>query len=376
MTRSACFTGLTAFWVALAGETSLTRAEDLYVSVKGDDSNRGTQAEPYRTITQAYRKASAGDTIRVLPGVYCDYSSRWGIRLRKTGTASRPIVLRSEIPGQAVVDGENQRDRNQGFYIDGDYNVVEGFEIRNCPNGGISIWGNGNRIIGNDIHHNGTPSSASTNGKDGVYSNEGTKDNYYAGNSIHDNGRKGSNLDHGLYLCGQNEMVLNNVLFRNAATGLQIAGYRTVRNMKVYNNVMAWNGTSGIVLWQKLKDVEIKNNILYRNGHWGIGSWKAHGSGVVVDHNLACHNGDGDYNFTHGDSDYECQVGTKVTGEPLFVKSSREEFDAHLCEGSPAIGAGVNLHAVFDRCKDRVARAEHGPWDLGAFSFRPRAKGQ
>jgi len=83
------------------------------------------------------------------------------------------------------------------------------------------------------------PRQHQTNGKDGVYSNQGTRDNIYLANSIHDQRTTGSNLDHGLYLCGANEIVLNNVLVRNAATGLQIAGYTTVSNMKVYNNVVA-----------------------------------------------------------------------------------------------------------------------------------------
>ncbi len=224
------------------------QAADLYVSTSGSDSNPGTSSQPFRTITYAYSRAGAGATIHVLPGIYYDYTSGWGIHLGSSGSASSPIVLHSETRGGAIIDGQNASDRNVGFYIDGDYNVVDGFVVRNCPNGGISIWSDGNRITYNEIHHNGNPASTSTNGRDGVYSNEGTSGNYYACNFIHDNGRAGSNLDHGLYLCGQNETILDNVLLHNAATGLQVAGYTTVSNMKVYNNVMAWNGTDGIIL--------------------------------------------------------------------------------------------------------------------------------
>ncbi|HEY5914248.1 MAG TPA: right-handed parallel beta-helix repeat-containing protein, partial [Verrucomicrobiae bacterium] len=278
------------------------RAGDLYVSTQGNDGNAGTAAQPLRTITQAYSLASAGTTVYVASGVYTDYSSGWGIHLGKSGTAGSPITLKSQVRGGAVIDGQNTADHPEGFYIDGNYNVVDGFEIRNCPNGGISIWSDGNRILNNEIHHNGNPASTSTNGKDGVYSNEGTSGNYYAANSIHDNGRTGSNLDHGLYLCGQNETVINNLLFRNAASGLQVAGYTTVSNMKVYNNVVAWNGTSGIILWMALSGVDIKNNIIYQNGHAGIGCYAATGSGVVVDHNLVYGNGYGSYDWLSGSS--------------------------------------------------------------------------
>ena len=343
------------------------QAVDLYVSTQGSDSNSGTSAQPFRTITYAYGRASAGSTIHVLPGVYSDYSSGWGIHLGKSGTAASPIVLQSTARGGAVIDGQNIADRNQGFYIDGDYNVVDGFEIRNCPHGGISIWANSNRIINNEIHHNGNPADTSTNGRDGVYSNEGTSGNFYGANSIHDNGRTGSNLDHGLYLCGQNETVINNLLFRNAATGLQLAGYTTISNAKVYNNVVAWNGTTGIILWQSLNGVDIRNNIIYRNGNYGVGSYDAHGSGVVVDHNLCFNNGGGNYNFTAGASDYAYTLGTSISVDPLFVNGTSAGFDAHLSSGSPAVQAGVNLSSAFTADLTGAARPASGAWDLGAY---------
>src|SRR5947208_1016938 len=345
------------------------RAADFYVSTQGSDSNPGTSAQPFRTITRAYGLAGPGVTINVMPGVYTDYQSGWGLHLGKSGTASSPIVLKSQVRGGAIIDGQNASDRNEGIYIDGSYNIVDGFEIRGGPNGGISIWGNSNQILNNEIHHNGNPASTSTNGKDGVYPNEGTRNNIYTANYIHDNGRPGSNLDHGLYLCGANEIVLNNVSVRNAATGLQIASYTTVSNMKVYNNVVAFNGTSGVILWQALNGVDIKNNIIYQNGSYGINSWDAHGSGVVIDHNLLFGNGSGDYNFVNGGSDYAYTRGTTFSVAPLFVNSSSAGFDSHLGAGSPAINAGLNLSSFFTTDKDGAARAASGGWDLGAYRY-------
>src|SRR5260221_14327464 len=102
------------------------QATTLYVSTSGSDSNPGTSAQPFRTITHAYGLASAGTTIMVMPGVYTDYQSGWGLHLGKSGTASSPIVLQSQVRGGAVIDGQNASDRNQGIYIDGSYNVVDG----------------------------------------------------------------------------------------------------------------------------------------------------------------------------------------------------------------------------------------------------------
>jgi hypothetical protein len=347
-------------------------AEEVYVSTHGSDENPGTMEQPFRTISHAYAKrAKRGVTIVVMPGVYTDYRPRWGIYLGESGNDKAPIVVKSQVPGRAVIEGENKENRNQGFYVFGDYNLVDGFEVRNCPHGGFAIYGNGNRIINNEIHHNGTPASDSTDGRDGIYSEKDTRDNCYAANSIHDNGRAHSRLDHGLYLCGQNEMVINNVVFRNAGSGLQIAGYTTVRNMRVYNNVMAWNGTSGIILWMRLRGVEIENNILYHNALCGIWSYKAHGGGVRVSHNLCFGNGEGDYNFTHGGSDYKYDLEETITRDPGFVNGESAGFDARLREGSAAIGAGVNLCRVFGKDKTGEARPESERWDLGAFAFKP-----
>jgi hypothetical protein len=355
-------------WLALA--VARLSGEELYVSTKGNDSNPGTVEQPLRTITRACKEAAPGLTIHVAPGLYDDYRTGWGIHLNSSGTPTNRIVLRSDIRGAAIIDGGNKTNRNQGFYLDGNYWTVEGFEIRHCPKGGIAIYGNGNRIINNEIHHNGNPASNSTNGMDGVYSNDGTRDNYYAGNSIHDNGRPGSRLDHGLYLCGKNETVINNLLTGNAAFGLQIAGYSGVTNMKVYNNVIAFNGRAGIMLWLAITNVDIRNNIFFKNGTYGIDSSDAHGEGVVVDHNLSFGNGSGDYLFTGRGSDFSCDEGTNYSANPRFLGASRTKFDAHLREGSPGIRAGVNLHRIFDSDKSGATRPGDGPWDLGVFKSR------
>jgi hypothetical protein len=345
-------------------------AGEYYVSTQGNDSSPGTSAQPFRTITRAYRQATAGTTIIVMPGVYTDYSSEWGLHLGGSGTAANPIILKSQFRGGAIIDGQNAGDRNVGIYIDGSYNIVDGFEIRGGPHGGITIWGDFNQILNNNIHHNGNPASSSTLGQDGVYSSENTRNTVYVGNYIHDNGRAGSNLDHALYLCGDNEMIINNVLVRNAAYGLHIAGYDTVSNMKVYNNVMAYNGKSGIILWMPVSGVDIRNNIIVHNGKFGIDSYDAHGNGVVIDRNLVFGNGLGDYGFAQDfGSDFTYTMGTTISSAPNFVNSTAGGFDAHLGDGSPAIGAAGNLSSMFNTDLDGAARPASGAWDLGAYKY-------
>src|SRR5262252_10990103 len=132
--------------VALGLSLVGAQAATYYVATTGSDSNPGTQAAPFKTITYAYSKASAGTTIIVAPGTYTDYQSGWGLHLGKSGTASSPIVLQSQTQGGAILEGGNVSDRNQGIFIDGSYNIVDGFEIRNAPKGGISVWGSHNTV--------------------------------------------------------------------------------------------------------------------------------------------------------------------------------------------------------------------------------------
>jgi hypothetical protein len=367
MKKSVFVHGAYALCFNLLAATATVQAADYYVSTSGSDSNPGTAAAPFRTITRAYSAASAGTTIHVAPGTYTDYTSGWGIHLNKSGTASAPIVLESTVAGGAIIDGGNASDRNQGFYIDGNYNVIDGFEIRNCPHGGMSIWSSGNQIVNNHIHNNGNPASTSSNGQDGVYEDSGCSANLFAGNWIDHNGRSGSNLDHGLYLCGDGDRVFNNVLFANAASGLQIAGYTTVSNMKVYNNVMAWNGTTGIILWMSLSGIDIKNNIIYQNGHYGIGSYQATGSGVVVNNNVLYNNAYGNLDFVGGSSTYTYSQSGNIIADPRMVSESSSSLDPHLASGSPCIQAGVNLSSSFTTDMSGKARPSSGAWDLGVY---------
>jgi Bacterial Ig domain/Protein of unknown function (DUF1565) len=345
------------------------RAATFYVATTGSDSNPGTSAQPFRTITYAYSKASAGTTILVAPGTYTDYTSGWGLHLGKGGTASSPIVLESQVPGGAVIDGQFASDRNTGIYIDGSYNIVDGFVITRAPGSGIVVYGNSNQILNDEIYNNSTQGTTDHEGQ-GIYSGEGTDGNIYEGNYIHDNGYPGSNLDHGLYLCGQNEIVANNVVIGQPSAGLQIAGYSTVSNMKVYNNVFAWNGSDGIIVWMAINGADIKNNIIYQNGHWGIYFFAATGSGVVMDHNLIYGNGSGSYSpFNNSGSTVSYTLGTTISSDPKLANETSSSFDAHLSAGSPAIGAGLNLDSTITTDMAGALRAVSGAWDLGAYVY-------
>lgn len=345
-----------------------TRAATYYVSTSGDDANSGASSAPFRTITHAYSLASPGTTIIVEPGTYTDYQSGWGLHLSKSGTASSPIVLKSQVPLQAVIDGQFASDRNKDIYLDGSYNIINGFDITRAPNTGIYIEGSNNQILDNNIYNNGTQGATDPEGQ-GIFSNEGTSGNVYERNYIHDNGFPGSHLDHGMYLCGNNELVVNNVVIRQPSRGLQIAGYTTVSNMKVYNNVFAWNGIDGITAWQAMNGVEIKNNIIFHNGRDGVEFYAATGSGVTIDNNVIYGNGSANYSFIDGGSTCSYSVGTTISSDPKLVNETQSGFDGHLAAGSPAISAGINMYSLFTDDIAGLQREATGAWEIGAHIY-------
>ncbi|MDB5039194.1 MAG: hypothetical protein JWQ35_2722, partial [Bacteriovoracaceae bacterium] len=349
-------------------------AQTYYVSTSGSDLNTGTSSSPFRTITKAYNLATPGTTILVAPGTYTDYQSAgWGLHLNRSGTASAPIVLKSQIRGKAIIDGEMRFDRIRAIYLDGSYNIIDGFQITRGARSGIDVVdaASNNQIIRNEIHHNGNYDWISTNGQDGIYSSESTSNNIYLQNYIHDNGRPSTNsnypLDHGLYLCGDNELVANNIVVKNAGNGLQIAGYTTVSNMRVYNNVFASNGTNGIILWMALNGVQIKNNIFFQNVKLAISSYDAHGSGIAIDRNISFGNGLGNYDLARGGSDFIYTATPPVISDPLFINNAS---DFHLQSASPAINAGIALTEVTTDLEG-VSKPQGAGYDIGAYEFIP-----
>ena len=147
---------------------------------------------------------------------------------------------------------------------------------------------------------------------------------FHAGNYIHDNGRSGgSNLDHGLYLCGNNEQIINNVVIRNNSRGLQIAGYTTVSDMKVCNNVFAWNGIDGITVWMAVNGVTIENNICYQNGRYGMEFYAATGGRWRWTTIWSLATSRGSYSFSDGGSTVSYTLGTSISASTRSLPMKR-----------------------------------------------------
>ena len=76
---------------------------ELYVDVKALNSGDGSQANPFKTISEAAAIAKPGDTVHVAPGVYREYVSP-----ANGGTEDNRITYVSDEPLGATISGAEQ----------------------------------------------------------------------------------------------------------------------------------------------------------------------------------------------------------------------------------------------------------------------------
>ena len=141
---------------------SSAHAADYYVSTSGNNSNPGTQAQPWRTVAYAVSNSSpvtAGDTIYVRGGVYAEY-----IVIGKSGSNNGPITLRPYQTEQVALTTGGQLGN---IMASGKCNwTIQGFEIRDSSGGGGIYWDGSNcsgtvSILNNVIHNTDSGDNAS-----------------------------------------------------------------------------------------------------------------------------------------------------------------------------------------------------------------------
>ena len=122
----------------------------LYVSPLGSDSNPGTRALPWKTISRAANSVKPGDTVIIRGGIYNE-----AVNFRTSGTELLPIKIFA-YPGETpIIEGNNQLPVNYSGLVSvyGDWVQVSGLEIRNSKYSGLTLLGK--HDYANDIfaHH-------------------------------------------------------------------------------------------------------------------------------------------------------------------------------------------------------------------------------
>lgn len=235
---------------------------------------------------------------------------------------------------------------------------------------------------------------------------------------IHSNGQGVG--DHGMYVQGRGLTITNSLVYNNSGRGLQLAAYEYNPGLDpstdysgfwdgyVANNTIAWNGSSGITLWNAGNGSGVlsagasrgfvtgnvfENNIFYENGQLngrnnGI-DWLDTGPAGSVVRNTQCWATAprGGVCLTHvtsgvgnngGEGSVFTSVGT-LLADPKFELAPATPVTSpnfRLKLGSPSINTGLNATtamtgrfagATLDLAK--AARPSSGSWERGAYEF-------
>jgi hypothetical protein len=160
---------------SLLGFSAAASANDFYVSASGSDSNDGSQARPWKTISHAlgsFSLGSGGTTIHVGNGSYAS------LDITRGGSSGARLVLQCDNGTDSATAASNQctiSSGGAGILVEANNIDIVGFDIGNNANMGTGIdvvanggsSGNSVHLIGNYIHDLGgnvSPSAGDAGG--------------------------------------------------------------------------------------------------------------------------------------------------------------------------------------------------------------------
>jgi hypothetical protein len=351
-----------------SAQTTTTSIYHLYVSPTGSDSNTGSSASPYRTISKAASVAKAGTTVHVAPGTYSG-----NVATKTSGTSTNPIIFLSNTTWGAKVVGSGTEAMwtNNGNYVQ-----IVGFDISGPGRLGILNYASNTVVKGNHIHNLTLSGGCTGSGGAGVVNATYSGSNGdVIGNVVHDIGKPGGcNGVQGIYSSNKGGKILNTIVYRVSSYGIHL--WHAASGVTIANNTVFANGSSGMgggnVIGVgdspggvQLTNTKVVNNIVYNNPRAGILEYcysgvSCIGSGNVVANNLVYGNG----------SAITMKVGSAtgtVSADPKFVSYyPTGTGDYRLQSISPAINKGTSSYAPTTDFLG-VARPKGGAFDIGAY---------
>ncbi len=260
-----------------------------YVAKNGNDSNTGTEAQPWKTIQKAANGAIAGDTIYIRAG---QYNER--VIVANSGRADAWITFSAYQNEKVIIDGTGipvGYDRGLFDLTDRSYIKVNNLKVQNSAHSGIQVGMYAKHINIEKCQIKTTQCSGiHINFADDVkaYNNEvedanrGPSDEAItiavstnvdvAFNHIHDcNYKEGIDIKSG----GNNIKVHHNLVHNIARMGIYIDGsYNITENVQTYNNEV-YNCQNGIILECEekgggLNNIKVFNNVIHDIQYYGV----------------------------------------------------------------------------------------------------------
>jgi parallel beta-helix repeat protein len=293
-----------------------------YVDASKANSGDGlTEANAFKTLTEAANATAAGDVVLVKDGTYAAFQET------TSGQANGWITWRAFPNHKPMISFDGW----QGIYVKGSYVEIDGLTVR----------GNNSKV---------TLAGALKQGK-GCENTAGAYEAIYNGNGIYVDSRPSdSNPKNEKY---HHVTIKNCTVYECGGPGIGTiqADYITIENCKIYNN--SWYslfGTSGISLYQHynsdassdIKNI-IRNNIVYGNKMlvpWVFGNCKfTDGNGIILD----------DFKNTQNGSTLGKYYGKTLIENNVVYNNGGRGIHAYLSE---------NITIVNNTCYQNCASAE------------------
>ena len=350
------------------------QATTYYVSPSGRDNNKGSKSAPFRTIQHAAGSVNPGDTVIVGDGTYTGPDGGAIVELGRGGRSGAPITFKSANKWGAVLEGNNSA--WYGFEFDGNVNYIniEGFQMRNI--GYAAFVNNGSHCL---YFYNNNVSNSEFEIIGG--------NNYnitFDSNVIHDTGYnfvENNAARHGLYIRNVNNYTaINNIFYNIAGFGVHLYG-GSASNVNIVGNTFAFPSVAGkngqIGIFEPVSGLYIADNIFYNPNNCAViiryvRLWQL--KGFTIDNNLTtakiiinCLDWGGNVRMLNG---FKYSARNNLTNtDPMFTDP--HEFNFHLRQGSPAIGAGI---ARSRRSFDADGNYMSNPRDIGANEYTATGK--
>ncbi|MFA6234528.1 MAG: right-handed parallel beta-helix repeat-containing protein [Bacteroidota bacterium] len=316
-----------------------------YVSPGGDDTNSGSQAQPWRTLAKAAATATAGDTVFIMEGVYEER-----LLPQNSGSPGMYITYTAYTGAAATIDGANltvpqysglvdlagrqyirisglriMNSNEAGILSDGTNDIIiEGNSVTNTGSSGIGVWASRNILIrGNTVQlacTSGDQECISVAGTDSfIVSNNVVIDCKKEGICLKDGSSNGEALlnyvhhsDHvGIYIDAWDKHTFNIDVHRNLVhdialkNGIMVASEQggQLENVRFFNNISRHNAFDGLGIsaccpgadHHPIRNVIIANNTFFGNGTsgWGGGIGVQNNpdlEGIVIRNNISSQN--------------------------------------------------------------------------------------
>jgi hypothetical protein len=375
--------------ILLSATGAVANAATYYVAKTGSDSNPGTLASPWLTISHAAGVVFAGDTVMVEDGTYTE-----SLTLTRGGTSSSRITFQAQNKWGAVIAPTALTSDSSVITVGGQYITIKNFEIttsnQNVAYGirqsCVSQCGDGLVVQGNKIHHidAGTGAPCNAGAAVGPFTNS-TVD----GNLIYDVSPPRTSSScyhmHGIYGQGGPATVTNNIIYEiwqgfavqeaNAQSTVSFNNIHIVNNLAFNNGAIVGGVQSGGSIYlgcpsstngNQCNDWVIANNILMDNAPSGGVCFSNEYEDPALVRTLTnnirynC----GSTTFASGSN---LSWTKDSTANPLLVNYVNDgSGNYHLTSGSPAIGAGTSLDApAIDY--DGLTRLQS--YDIGAYEY-------